>query len=61
MDDLNRRIYIESRMQEKIKEEIMANPVLRDNKVIRDFYTLGFMEGFNTITTILSDIIEQED
>lgn len=51
-------IYFNARIQEKIKEEIMDNPILQENKIVRDFFTIGFMKGVETVEKVLSDIAE---
>lgn len=48
--------YIASRIEEALKEKIMNNEFLRENRLLREVYHNGFMDGVSTISKIINDL-----
>ena len=52
----NIKDYVFSRSEEALKEMIMADDMLRENKAFRDLFRGGFYAGMNVQARIMAEV-----
>ena len=55
----NLQEYVISRTEEALKEMIMADDMLKENKVFRDVFRGGFYAGMNVQAKIMAEVSEE--
>ena len=55
----NIKDYVFSRYEEALKEMIMADDLLKENKAFRDLFRGGFYAGMNVQARIMAEVSEE--
>lgn len=50
--------YVNSRIDEFLKEKIMEDAILRENRILREVFSVGFYEGIKAQHEIIQQVVK---